>query len=133
MAKFTIDDYIDFGNNGFHDATTWQVSDREDFSNIIDESIHDTVNVKSWISPLPINGSATKFHADLDTVYCRVKIHIDDVTSDWFYIGREEVIVNGIVTGYTWNGIINQNDQPIRVTELDGTVSHYNSITDNFN
>ena len=115
MALLRINDLIDINTKGFHNATTWQVALDENFTQIIDESIKDTINVKEWHTMLPkIN--EVGYYADLDNLYARAKVWIDDNVSEWFVMEPK-----------------NQNKQKIIVVELDGSITEYDSILDNFN
>lgn len=98
MAKLTILDVLDVGTGGFHNATSWQVALDPDFTQIIDESLKDTVNVTEWHSMLPnIEGSG--YYADLDNLYARVKAHVDDYESPWFVLTpKSQNIQNVIIT-----------------------------------
>jgi hypothetical protein len=99
MARLIIQDYIDISSDGVHNATTWQIALDSGFTQIIDESINDTVNVKEWHSPLPfITGNG--YYADLDQLYARVKVHVDDAVSEWFVLP-----------------VANQNIQAVTITE----------------
>lgn len=111
MAKFTIDPnmtndyYIDIGTGGKHNATTWVVAKDKFFNRIIDQSIKDSKNLLTWITPLPklpedkINPDEDEYYADLETLYLRVTIHVDDFNSNTIEIGP-----------------INQLDQEIYIT-----------------
>jgi len=115
MALLRIIDLIDINTKGFHNATSWQFALDPDFTQIIDESLKDTVNVKEWHSMLPkITGDG--YYADLDKLYARAKVWIDDNVSEWLEFTP-----------------LNQNDQTIIVTELDGSISTYDSLSDGFN
>ena len=116
MAFFKIHDYIDIGTKCFHDATSWQVGLDSEFTEIIDESLHDTTNLLEWHSMLPKIGDPGQYYADLDNLYARVKVHMGDDVSDWFNLP-----------------VKNQNDQTIIVTDLNGVDTSYNSLTNNFN
>lgn len=113
MALFTIKNYYDFLTKGYHNATTWEVALDPEFTQIIDRTVKDTTNVKYWHSMLPkITG--TGYYADLDKVYARCKVFIDDDESDWFIVepvnqndqiitytedGKEDIIVNSLEIG----------------------------------
>ena len=107
MAKIVVNDYIDIGTGGFHNATSWQIAKDSEFTKIIDESLIDTVNVKSWHSMLPkleedkVPGESN-YYADLDILYARVKIHVDEHESPWFVCEPK-----------------NQNIQDVVITEKD--------------
>lgn len=116
MAHFSLNDFIDINTKTFHDATSWQVALDQEFTQIIDQSLHDTVNLYIWVSMLPMIGVPGQYYADLDNLYARVKVHIGDEESPWYNMPPK-----------------NQNDQTILVTELDGTTTTYNSILDKFN
>lgn len=99
MAKLTIESYIDIGTGGYHNASSWQVALDPEFTQIIDQSINDKVNVKEWHSMLPkLNGAG--YYADLDALYARVKVHVDDYESPWFVLPPQS-----------------QNIQLVRITE----------------
>ena len=114
MALLRLNDFIDLNVKGYHDATSWQFATDPEFKDIIDESLHDEVNLTEWVSMLPKKDGG--YYADLDQLWARVKLHIDHNESPWYVCPPK-----------------NQNDQTIIVTELDGSKSTYNSITDNFN
>ena len=110
MAMLRIDDYFDFGTNTVHNASSWQFALDSDFVQIIDESLDDKVNVKTWHSQLRrLDGPG--YYKDLDKLYARVKVHIDNTVSPWYVIP----------TG-------NQNDQEVIVTEEAGSQVTYNSL-----
>jgi len=102
MAKFVVSDYYDFGTNGFHNATSWQVATDENFEDIIDESLEDKINVTEWHSPLKKKGGG--YHKTLDVVYVRVKIHIDNTVSDWFVGTTANQNDQELI--YTMNGVV---------------------------
>lgn len=80
-----IYDYIDIGTNSFHNASSYQVALDKDFTKIIDESHKDKINVKSWKTPLKkIDG--TGYYSNLDELYARVKVWINDNESPWFEV-----------------------------------------------
>jgi len=102
MAKIVINDYIDVGTGGFHNATSWQIAKDPDFNKVIDESLHDTTNVKEWHSMLPkleedkVNGESN-YYADLTELYARVKIHVDEHESPWFNVGPKNQNIQDII------------------------------------
>lgn len=113
MAKITIIDIIDVGSGSYHNATSWQVALDPEFTQIIDESLIDTVNVKEWHSMLPkISGSG--YYADLDLLYARVKVHIDNYESPWFILRPKSqniqnvtITEEGVATIHTTSDAIN--------------------------
>jgi len=109
MAQFRLHDFIDVGTHGYIDATSWQVAKDPDFKEIIDQSLHDTVNIYTWNSPLP--DDAGWFYADLDNLYARVKVHILESESDWYVMEPK-----------------NQNDQEFVITENGEVVKRVNSL-----
>ena len=110
MARLRVNDYIDICTNNTHNATSWQVALDPDFTQIIDQSLKDTVNVKEWVTPLPkIDGNG--YYADLDNLYSRVKVHIDDTESPWFVMEP-----------------VNQNKQRVIYTYPDGHTEEYDSL-----
>jgi len=115
MATLRINDYFDLGTKGYHNASSWQVALDPEFTQIIDESLNDTVNVKEWKTMLPMIGGGG-YYADLDNLYGRVKVHIDNTVSDWFVLAPK-----------------NQNDQTVIYTEGDVTVKTVNSLDINLN
>lgn len=83
MARIRVNDYIDIACKGYHNASTYQVALDPEFTQIIDETIEDKVNVEYWDTMLPkLDG--TGYYADLDQLYARVKVHIDNTVSPWF-------------------------------------------------
>jgi hypothetical protein len=110
MATIHIDNYFDFGVKTKHNGSSWQIALDSDFKEIIDESLDDKINVKSWNSKLPkLDGVG--YYKDLSTLYARVKVHIDNTVSPWFVLP-----------------VGNQNDQTVIVTEVDGSQETYNSL-----
>lgn len=93
MASMTVDSYIDIGTGGMHTKSSWQFAKDSEFTQIIDESLEDAVNVKKWHSPLPkreedkSDPDAEEFYSDLDILYGRVKILVGETWSDWYVIG----------------------------------------------
>lgn len=60
--------------DGSHDASDWELSDTEDFSNIIDSSYDDTTNLIEW-QPSAIPGNTL--------LYARVRFHSGNHISHW--------------------------------------------------
>jgi len=117
MALFKLNDFIDYHTHGSITEISWQVALDSGFTQIIEESIKDHVNVREWYSMLPVIGATDgSCYADLSNVYARVKIHIGLVDSDWFDMVP-----------------LNQNNQIIFVTELNNTTTTYDALADNFN
>jgi len=101
MAKLVINSYQDVGTGGFHNASSWQVAKDPAFTKIIDESLNDTVNVTEWYTMLPkLPEDGPGYYADLDLLYARVKVHVDEHVSPWFELEPK-----------------NQNIQDITITE----------------
>ena len=111
MAMLSIDDYFDFGTNTVHNASSWQFALDSNFEHIIDETLEDKVNVKTWKSKLPRLYGEPGYYKDLSKLYARVKVHIDNTVSPWYTIP-----------------VSNQNDQEVIVTQEDGSQSTYNSL-----
>jgi len=108
-------DFIDMNTKGFHTATSWEVALDENFTQIIDSSYQDTVNLDKWITPLPeINGNS--FYADLDIVYARIKVWIDNNESEWYTLIPKT-----------------QNYQPVKMRDADGTITETTSTELNMN
>ena len=108
--QIVIEDYISINAGRNHNATSYQVALDKDFTMIIDQTLKDTMHVKSWHTPLPkINESG--FYSNLEKVHTRVKVWINDFESDWFILP-----------------IVNQRDQPIVVIEEGKENITYNSL-----
>lgn len=98
MAKLVINDYLDVGTGGFHNASSWQVAKDPKFTKIIDESIADTENVKEWHTMLPkLPEDGPGYYADLDNLYARVKVHVDEHESPWFVLEPKSQNVQDVV------------------------------------
>lgn len=111
MAMLYITDYIDFATKGYHNKSSWQVALDPDFTQIVDESLNDLVNVTEWNTPLPKIGGVG-FYKDMDQLFARVKVHIFNSESPWYVI----------------NEPINQNNQIVKYTYPDGTIRIENSL-----
>lgn len=116
MARLKVNDYIDIGMKSNVIAVSWQVALDPNFMDIIDESLNDSINLHEWNTPLPKINEPGKYYSDLDKLYGRIKLFFTNGESAWYVMP-----------------IANQNAQEIRVTELDGSVTVYDSIIDNFN
>jgi len=117
MALFSLEDYMDFDTIGVITATSWEAALDPDFTQIIDSSYEDKINIREWYTKLPVIGNTNgSCYSDLSNVYGRVKIHIDDVTSPWYELAP-----------------LNQNDQVIKVRELNRDITIYDALADNFN
>jgi len=113
MATLRINDFIDIGTHGYHNASSWQVALDENFEQIIDESLSDKINIEEWSSMLPeINGKG--FYKDLSNLYARCRVHIDHNVSPWYVMkpknqndqlyliteeGKQEFLLDGLETG----------------------------------
>lgn len=104
MAYMEVLGYTDIGTGTVHDATSWQFAKDKEFTKIIDESLNDKVNIKKWVSMLPMlkedlpPGVTEAYYKDLDQVYGRFKVHAGEYVSDWFEVepqsqNYQEVIV----------------------------------------
>lgn len=102
MATLYVDDYIDVGTKGYPTKCSWEVARDANFTDIIDSSYNDTVNVLTWNTPLP-DGNGW-FYSDLVNLYSRVKVFIDNTESPWFVLP-----------------VKNQQSQTIEITYPDGT------------
>jgi hypothetical protein len=108
--QIVVEDYISINAGTYHNATSYQVALDKDYTMIIDQSLKDKINVKSWHTPLPkINEPG--FYSNLEKVYARVKVWIDDFESPWYVLP-----------------IVNQQDQVIVVTEEGKEDQTYNSL-----
>lgn len=110
MATLYLNTFIDYGCKGYHNASSWQIALDPEFTQLVDSSMDDQVNLVSWNTPL-LHPGGSGAYADLDNLYARIKLHIDDTISPWYDLN-----------------IGNQTDQTITVTEEDGTTTTYNSI-----
>jgi len=118
MARFIFTDYYDIGTKGYPNAGTWEASEFSDFSTLIDSTYKDPNSVYEWVTPLEYTDAQgiVRAHADLSTLYVRVKIWIDNDVSDWYYLP-----------------VANQNDQTVTYTENGVVVETANSLDINFN
>lgn len=70
-----------------HTSTSYQISKDINFTDIIDESIKDTVNLLEWNSPL--EDGMGGHYKDLPIMYARVKFHFGTDTnkdSEWIVL-----------------------------------------------
>ena len=82
MAYLRVDDWLVLGVNSPVTATDWQVATDEEFTDIIDESIEDTVNLFYWNTPLKI--SDRNYHSDTANLYARFRFHFgSDSVGEW--------------------------------------------------
>lgn len=87
MATFVLEDYISIGTFMGITAVSWRALRGKDMniqSNILDESIFDTVNIREWNTPLRISPDSNICHADIKTLYVAIKIHQGDTCSPWY-------------------------------------------------
>ena len=83
MAFIKLIDYIDVGSGGPIDHISYQVALDPEFTQIIDESLDNSVDLEVWHTPLPrLDGPG--FYNDLDKLYGRLKIHSNGFVSEWF-------------------------------------------------
>lgn len=76
-AEFTVTTDVATVVGGTHNATDWQVSRDSDFSTVLDESLNDTTNLRSYAASIP-NLDAT------GNVYVRVRYRSDTgLISGW--------------------------------------------------
>jgi oligoendopeptidase F len=111
MAKFRVGEYLDILTNGYHNATTWEAALDPEFTQIIDKVEESKEFLKEWVTPLPTLEDPNKFYKDLENVYVRVKIHIDNTESNW-------VVLNSL----------NQREQLVLIVGLDGEITETNSL-----
>lgn len=119
MARLKLNEYIDIGTIGIPMEVSWQVAVDSGFTNIIDESLNDTVNIFGWITPLCINPQDPPenrtYHKDLSTLYGRVRIdkimtsnngveEVADLNMDWFVMDFKSQL--NPVINVTKNGVI---------------------------
>ena len=98
-------------------AVSYELSDDPNFTELLDFSYNDTINIYEWKSMVPKRGG-TGYHGDLDNLYARFKIHQGKTCSGWFYTKSK-----------------NQNDQLVIFTKggKDNIVETANSLEINFN
>lgn len=108
MATIKLHDYIDYGTGGYLTAVSYQFALDVNFTKIIDESLHDTVNLTEWTSMLPKIGEAG-YYADLDKLYARVKVHVDEYSSPWFILTPQNQNIQDVV-------ITEKGEEPIYTT-----------------
>lgn len=112
MARFKFTDYYDLGTKGYSTAGTWEAALDSDFVNIIDSVDKDENARDVWITPLEYDDNGvTKAYSDLDNIYVRCKMWIDNVVSDWFVLTPS-----------------NQNDQVVIYTEDGVEIETANSL-----
>lgn len=98
MATIKLLDYIDYGTGGYVTAVSYQFALDVNFTKIIDESLHDSVNLTEWTSMLP-KIDEPGYYADLDKLYARIKIHVDEFSSPWFVLQpKSQNIQNVVIT-----------------------------------
>ena len=96
MATLYLNGYRDTGTASNLTATSWQFAKDKEFTKIIDESIEDTTNLRSWSSKLPkldedkVDPDKEEYYSDLKELWGRVKIHVGDYESDWVIIGPQD-------------------------------------------
>lgn len=92
MARLIVGEFIEVLTNGVVTAVDYQVAKDDKFEKIIDESLNDEVNLEYWDTPLPkreedkVEGES-EFYSDLEEIYARIRIHIDNTISNWLVIG----------------------------------------------
>ncbi len=103
MARISLEGFDSLGTSSVHTATSWQVAKDPDFTQIIDQSMNDTKNLTSWVTPLPklaedtLEGETYPYYDNLKTLYARVKVHIDDTVSNWFVLGPKSQLVQKVI------------------------------------
>jgi len=118
MARFKIEDYYDLGTKGYPTAGTWEAATDNMFNNVIARVDKDPEAAIVWVTPLEYTEDGiVKAHADLNTIYVRCKLWIDDDVSDWMYITESA----------------NQNDQTVVYTENKKVIKTANSLDIGFN
>lgn len=119
MAKFKFDNYYDLGTKGYSTAGTWEAAFDPEFTNLIDSVYNDPKAKDVWTTPLEYvdDNGITRAHGDIDKIYVRCKMHIDDVVSNWVYIQSPA----------------NQNDQTVIYTENKEIINTVNSLDIGFN
>lgn len=89
MAYIRIGNVMHFATKDKHTSTDWQVALDQDFTQIIDESINDEVNLTEWHTPLPkINEPG--FYSDQDMIYARVRLRYGQDVSNWLYLNDSQ-------------------------------------------
>jgi hypothetical protein len=139
MATINIDNFISMGVDIPHTATSWRVSLDKAGQEIIDQSLNDPYNIKSWQTPLPKIGSTNpnEYYSDLTIAYAHIKIHMGDVESKWFTIAPwnhdKQMItvkyVNGKIVIYENKPRILPYTQVVKVTKGKFTLDYRPFIT----
>ena len=111
MARLEVKDFVDIATGSQHEATSWQVAKDKDFTLIVDESIRDFQNVKTWYTMLPKRPEdGTGYYKAEEELWARIQIHLGTTDSNWFVIGPKR-----------------QNYQEIDVVEKEHTTIHTNT------
>ena len=105
MARFYLEDFINYNNVRDIVAVTWQVAMDEEFKTIIDETIFDRENILEWTSSLNKLGTNLPVNEN-DDVYVRVKYYTNNggkiTESDWYM--AEEIPNNNNEVTLTYKG-----------------------------
>jgi len=83
MATIKMNPPLTIGLDTPHSATSWQISRDVDFTDVIDESIEDLVNLTEWKSMLP-KGDGGYYDGNDVQLYYRHKLHYGQEESDWY-------------------------------------------------
>lgn len=107
MATFTLTSVKDFMALDNHTATDWVFATDENYSNIIEESLLDKVNLLSYTTPLPKEGGG--YYSDEDVIYAKVRVYYGNTISEWLELQS------------------NQNFQLVTIIDEDGNVTETDS------
>ena len=110
MAAIKLLDFVDYGTGGYLTAVSYQFALDPEFTQIIDESLHDTVNLTEWTSMLPKIG-LPGYYADLDKLYARIKVHVDEYESEWYVLPPQNQNIQNVV-------ITEEGKEPIFTTSI---------------
>lgn len=99
MAHINILDYIAIGlDTRTHTATSYVVAKDKEFEKIIDSSIHNTVDLLEWTTPLPKREEdGPGYYSDLRKLYAKVKLHFGKYESPWFILDFEDQMKQNVV------------------------------------
>lgn len=92
MAHICVYDFtgigLDFAN---HTATSYIIAKDKDLTQIVDQSLNDTVNKIVWHSMLPKRSEdGDGYYADEENLWAGVKIHMGNISSPWMTMKKSK-------------------------------------------
>jgi len=112
MAHIIINDVIDVGTGGYPNAISVEIAEDAAFTKLIDSTyknkqpVLDAINypipatgkpiVAIWYSMLP-KQDGSGYYADLNSLYSRVKVFVDDNESDWFILDTKNQNIQDVI------------------------------------